>query len=266
MSADFLVWWINWENFHLISQRRPSHSESSSRRTMHGFGARHNERPLKKSRKLWPQLRFWHCLTRHVRQLSQLMLRATYVVQYWYRSSLKGSWNHISRSLTPTEQRYAQIEKEAFAFTWAMVIGILIIWYLDYPNVKFSQTTPIFMKATWVIAIATSCKMAPSNHQRTEKEYWLLKRRQAHTYRYILYRVLLRKWTIHYSCTNLKSSPKKIVDMDMKKKTIEDWWMAIARWSTVFLVWTTAWESHVCYRASVEVGICSRLAPYIAVD
>ena len=27
--------------------------------------------------------------------------------------------SYISRSLTPTEQRYAQIEREALAFTWA---------------------------------------------------------------------------------------------------------------------------------------------------
>jgi len=65
---------------------------------MHGFGARHNERPLKKSRKLWPQLRFWHCLTRLVRQLSQLTLHITDLVQYWYRSSLKKSWNQLHTS------------------------------------------------------------------------------------------------------------------------------------------------------------------------
>ena len=27
--------------------------------------------------------------------------------------------SYISRSLTPTEQRYAKIEKEALSFTWA---------------------------------------------------------------------------------------------------------------------------------------------------
>lgn len=41
---------------------------------------------------------------------------------------------------------------------------------LDYPTPqlskrKISQTTPIFTKAMWVVAIAKSCKMVPSNHQ-----------------------------------------------------------------------------------------------------
>lgn len=49
------------------------------------------------------------------------MLRALASVQHYCRQmdGEKKPVSYISKSLTPTEQRYAQIEKEALAFTWA---------------------------------------------------------------------------------------------------------------------------------------------------
>ena len=61
-------------------------------------------------------------LTATEKQSSPQMLRLTGWEQSCSRSNRNGEFQpvaYISRSMTPTEQRYVQIEKEALAFTWA---------------------------------------------------------------------------------------------------------------------------------------------------
>ena len=96
-------------------------------------------------------------------------------------------------------------------------------------NIKFYRPHPYLQKprrSWWLQNFADN-----TEHQKGI-EYW----REAgylwaHSYRYILYR-MLQKWMIDKSCTNLI---QKMANMSMKNiRMIEEWWIAEARWSGVF--------------------------------
>ena len=139
---------------------------------------------------------------------------------------------------------------------------------LDYPTprlseCKTSQATPIFTKATWVVAIAKFCKILQNSFQSSKqhgvpKMYWLLKRNWVFASSWLQIDPIRSTTEVDDQLQSQKLKENVRLRHGHGKKTLEDRCAAEARWALYF--WfgpVTEWESHACYQANVEVGFCS---------
>ena len=115
-----------------------------------------------------------------------------------------------------------------------------------------SQATLTFTKTMWVTVVVISkswrWRLPVIKQHRLPKRYWLS---ELNSYRYILYKALW-KWKF--------AQTWKVLKENGRHGHIDDWKLVSrlheARWSAVFRVWATEWESHAFYQANVEGGLC----------
>ena len=146
---------VSWEWSHILQslslnlQTPPNRSETCYQSTMSGLGATCNRHHLKTSKRSWHHRECW-LSTDHKPKQKCLQ---THHPLAWVLSLCRDTWSGVQshtfpQNLSETEQRYAQVEKEALAVTWACerlstyLIGLSFMIETDHKRTKALDDLP----------------------------------------------------------------------------------------------------------------------------
>ena len=116
--ADYWVWSTTLDSLHQTWLKQQNISEIFWKKKLLGRGMNHKKKPLKPWNSNWVLRQCWYIIVPGSKPKYQQMFHRSELEVSCFKKKEKTVF-YASRSLSSTEQRYAQMEKEALALTWA---------------------------------------------------------------------------------------------------------------------------------------------------